>query len=123
MDVDNLRFSSRHFLRLIESCGLTGTWGWRFADDHHVWSTGLFHILGLDPQTIAPSYGLLTSLIHPEDRDTMETAAEVIQGAAPADRTFRITRPDRSIRSLSTRSEIYHARTGAPSRQPASSWT
>lgn len=114
MDVDNLRFSSRHFLRLIESHGLTGTWGWRFADDHHVWSMGLFHILGLDPQTTAPSYGLLTSLIHPEDRDSVETAAEVIQGAAPADRTVRITCPDRSIRILSTRGEVYHAPDGRP---------
>ncbi|MER2269470.1 hypothetical protein [Methylobacterium oxalidis] len=31
-----LALSSREFLRLIESCGLTGTWGWTFATDEHV---------------------------------------------------------------------------------------
>lgn len=114
MDVDNLKFSSRHFLRLIESHGLTGTWGWRFADDQHIWSSGLFHILGLDQQTSAPSYGLLVSLIHPGDQGDVETAAEVIQGTALAARTFRIIRPDGAIRIVSTRNEMYFAPDGRP---------
>ena len=41
-------FSSREYLRLLETMGPTGNWGWAFATDMQVWSPGLYRLLGLD---------------------------------------------------------------------------
>ncbi|KQP88991.1 MULTISPECIES: PAS domain-containing protein [unclassified Methylobacterium] len=114
MDVDDLSFSSAQFLNLIESQGVNGTWGWRFADNQHVWSPGLFRVLGLDPQTTRPSYDRLVSLIHPQDRDTVETGVDLLHGVTLGHQTFRIRRPDNAIRVLSSRIEIYLTPDGRP---------
>ena len=114
MDVDSLQFSSRHFLHLLESRGISGTWGWRFATDQYVWSPGLFRILGLDPQTTRPSYDLLVGLVHPEDRGRMASGAGLIRDVSQGKQTIRVIRPDGSHRALSVRSELDLAPDGRP---------
>jgi hypothetical protein len=114
MHVDNLKFSPAQFLNLIESHGLTGTWGWHFADNQHVWSGGLYNLLGLDPLTTRPSYELLVALVLAEDRAKLETGADLIQGTALGNQTVRFRRPDGAMRVLSVRNEIYFDPQGRP---------
>ncbi|AWN52775.1 PAS domain-containing protein [Methylobacterium sp. 17Sr1-1] len=111
---DRPAFSSRDFLRLLEIRGLTGSWGWTFATDEHVWSPGLYRLLGLDLGAIRPSYANLLAMVHPEDRFDLATAAQVIQGGTQHDRTVRVIRPDGSLRILSVRGEVYHDLDGRP---------
>lgn len=114
MDVDSLQFSSKHFLHLLESQGISGTWGWRFDTDQHVWSAGLFRILGLDPQTTRPSYDLLIGRVHPEDRERMATGVGLMRDMVQGKQTIRVIRPDGAHRSLSVRSTIHLAPDGRP---------
>jgi len=107
-------FSSRAFLRLIEGDGLIGTWGWTFATNEHVWSLGLWHLLGLEPGLAPPTYRLFLDFVHPDDRFGIETEAEIVQGYIQQDRTFRIIRPDGTVRTLSSCNELYFAATGRP---------
>ncbi|WP_336485565.1 PAS domain-containing protein [Methylobacterium nigriterrae] len=113
-NIQSFAFSSREFLRLIESYGLTGNWGWTFATNEHVWSAGFYRLLGLEPRTVRPSYELFLGLVHPEDRPEIETSAQIMQQGLLQDHTFRVIRPDGSIRILSGRSEIYFAPDGRP---------
>ncbi|KQT79906.1 hypothetical protein ASG51_04580 [Methylobacterium sp. Leaf465] len=99
---------------LIESQGVTGTWSWGFADNHHAWSPGLFRVLGLDPQTTRPGYERLLGLIHPQDRERVETRADLNQGVTFGQKTVRLLRPDGAIRVLSVRCEIYLTPDGRP---------
>ncbi|KQP91858.1 hypothetical protein ASF57_05025 [Methylobacterium sp. Leaf117] len=114
MNVDNLEFSSRCFLDLIESQGVNGSWSWQFAENRHVWSPGLFRVLGFDPQTTRPSYDRLVGLIHPQDRDTVDTGVDLLHGVTLGPQTLRIRRPDGAIRVLSSRIEIYLTPDGRP---------
>ncbi|GJD48575.1 hypothetical protein OPKNFCMD_1297 [Methylobacterium crusticola] len=109
----DLAFSSREFLRLLEGLGLTGNWGWTFATDAHVWSPGLYRLLGLDPGAVRPSYELFLSLVDPEDRLAIESAAQVREGLL-SDHTIRVIRPDGAARILSCRGEAYFAPDGSP---------
>ncbi|MEA1832237.1 PAS domain-containing protein [Methylobacterium durans] len=109
-----LAFSSRQFLELIEHLGLTGTWGWTFATNEHVWSNGLYRLLGLERGTVRPSYDLFLNLVHPDDRATLKTAAELRQGIARDEVAFRVIRPDGVIRTLSSRIEVYFFPDGRP---------
>ena len=108
--------SSAETLRLIEGFGLTGSWTWGFAENEHAWSPGLFTILGVPSGTVRADYRLLHSLIHPADRPpTMSPAA--IEHAGPlTEQTFRILRPDSTLRTVMSRGEIIVSPTGRPLR-------
>ena len=104
---------SRAFTRIMEAQGSTGAWTWTFADHHHAWSPNLFRMCGLPPDA-APSYALLLSLAHPEDRIALETPADIVQGGHLRHHTFRIVRPDGTMRILSSRGEVYFTPDGRP---------
>ena len=101
-------------LRLVEGFGLTGTWSWTFTTDEHVWSPGLFRILGLEPSTARAEYGLLLALVHPEDRDKVTSTSELLQTGQMTQHTFRIIRPDGTLRTVMSRGEVIVAPSGRP---------
>ncbi|MCP1535529.1 MULTISPECIES: PAS domain-containing protein [Methylorubrum] len=105
---------SQSILRLVEGFGLTGTWSWTFAADEHVWSPGLFRILGLEPNSARPEYGLLLALVHPEDRDNVTSTSELLQTGQLTQQSFRIIRPDGTMRTVMSRGEVIVASDGRP---------
>lgn len=107
-------FSSREFLKSLEAHGLTGNWGWTFATDEHVWSPGLFHLLGLSPNVVRPSYANFLAMVHPEDRLSVETVVQVMYEGSLQNHTVRVIRPDGSLRVLSCRHEVYYYPDGRP---------
>ncbi|MGU3537664.1 PAS domain-containing protein [Methylobacterium sp. A54F] len=109
-----LRFSSREFMRLIETLGLSGTWGWTFATGEQQWSPGLYRLLGLEAGTVRPDYELILGLVHPEDRPSMASAAEIVQAGLIRDQVFRLLRPDGTQRTLRSRGEIFFGPDGRP---------
>ena len=84
MKAADVAFASPALLRLIEGTGLIGTWGWSFASNEQFWSAGLYRILGFRPGGVRASYALLRDLAHREDREALETAAEIVQAVAIA---------------------------------------
>lgn len=111
---NHVMFSSNNFLKLLEINGLSGNWSWTFATNEHIWSPGLFHLLGLDVGAIRPSYNSLLEMVHPEDRADLATAAQIIESGSLRDHTLRMIRADGSMRILSFRSEVYHDPDGRP---------
>jgi PAS domain S-box-containing protein len=114
MDARDLVFSSPEFLRLIENAEMIGCWSWTFASDRHIWSNGLYRLLGLDAGTVRPSYDLFLELIHPDDRARMESAVEIRRTGALSSLDFRLVRPDGSWRILSSRNEVFFDPDGRP---------
>jgi PAS domain-containing protein len=106
--------SSQFYLRMVEGAGLVGTWSWTFASDTHVWSPGLFHILGLEPTSARAEYGLLLALVHPDDRLSVASASDLLQTGHLAQQTFRILRPDGTQRTVMSRGEVILAPDGRP---------
>jgi PAS domain-containing protein len=106
--------SAMQVLQMVEGFGLTGTWSWTFATDTHVWSPGLFRILGLEPGSARAEYGLLLALVHPDDRTGVTSASEVLQTGRVAQTTFRIIRPDGALRTVMSRGEVIVAPDGRP---------
>lgn len=114
MNVADLDFSSKKFLRLIEDFGLCGVWTWSLITGDQAWSPGFFRLLGLDTVATAPSYNLFLSLVHPEDRHALVAPSDILQGYVLPDSIVRVIRPDGTVRVLSMRSEVRFSFDGKP---------
>ena len=101
-------------LRFIEEKGNAGLWSWDLRARKSEWSRGIFTLLGIEPGAAEPSYQLLDSLTHPEDRRPPGQIDHVIEQALPIERTFRIIRPDGRIRWIQSRAEVLVGADGAP---------
>ncbi|WP_162560599.1 PAS domain-containing protein [Methylobacterium durans] len=99
---------------MVESFGLSGNWGWNFARKEYVWSSGLYRLFGIEDGTIRPDYELFRSLIHPEDRAVLEDASQILNEGILSDHTFRIIRPDGTMRMVLSRGDVYFTPDGRP---------
>ncbi|WP_191970084.1 PAS domain-containing protein [Methylobacterium planeticum] len=113
-NIPNLAFSSREFLRMIESFGLSGNWGWHFARNEYIWSSGMYKLFGIEDGSVQPDYELFRSLVHPEDRAKLEDAGQILHEGILGNHTFRIVRPDGTMRMVLSRGDVYFTPDGAP---------
>ncbi|MHB8509109.1 MAG: EAL domain-containing protein [Candidatus Dormibacteria bacterium] len=59
-------------IREIESVAGLGSWDWDIENDHVAWSDELFHLFGVAPHSLPLTYGSYLSLLHPDDRASVE---------------------------------------------------
>lgn len=103
-------------LRFVEEKGGAGIWSWDLKTQKMEWSQGFFALLGLEPDSVEPSYVLLRSMIHPEDRRPEGELERIVSDAMPIDREFRIIQASRRVRWLSSRGEVLLDQAGKPAR-------
>jgi PAS domain S-box-containing protein len=100
-----------------EQLAQTGSWDWNLNDNLLLWSDNMFRLLGLEPGEITPTSEYVIGRVHEEDREHVErefsSAKEV--GTLP-DVTYRITRPDGTLRTLRSFSAVAEKRAGRTSR-------
>lgn len=92
----------------------TGYYSWDAVTGERHWSPGLLTLFGIDE---APSIAGFLELIHPDDRGrTKAETARLIVGGNQFQQTFRIVRPDGSVRHLLDRGRIERDAHGAVTR-------
>ncbi|HEY1405170.1 MAG TPA: transporter substrate-binding domain-containing protein, partial [Spirochaetota bacterium] len=69
---DELRESERR-LKKAESVANIGSWEMDFAGEKFVWSEQLYRIFGFEPHEIIPTLDLALSVVHPDDREPLQT--------------------------------------------------
>ena len=68
-----------------------GYWELDLVDDTLEWSSEIFRIFSLDPDTVKPSYEIFISKVHPEDRDRVDIAySELLKNKTPYNIIHRI---------------------------------
>lgn len=103
-------------LRFIEEKGGAGTWSWDLRSQKMQWSRGVYALLGLEPDSVEPSYALLRSMTHPDDRRPEGEIERVVHDAMPIDREFRVIQANRRVRWLSSRGDVLLDQAGKPAR-------
>lgn len=101
-------------LRALDGSGVVGYWRWVFATNEHVWSIGLYRLLGLVPNEVEPSYARLLDCVHPEDRARLETVAGLAGGANFRDCKVRVMGADGKERIFNCRGQIQVRPDGRP---------
>ncbi|MFA6062538.1 MAG: PAS domain S-box protein [Gallionella sp.] len=56
--------------------GRVGTWDWSPITGALVWSDETYHLMGLEPGSITPTYELFLGLVHPDDRALLNCAVQ-----------------------------------------------
>ncbi|CAA2140074.1 PAS domain-containing protein [Methylobacterium bullatum] len=106
-------FSSRHFLRLVESSIDIGFWSGDLDGELIEGSIGLYRVFGLDP-SIALTFGFAKEMMHPEDRARHADLLPLLRTGQPMQREFRIIRPDQTQRWVLHRVEVLIGPDGRP---------
>jgi PAS domain S-box-containing protein len=107
--------SLRDTLRFIEEKGGVGLWSWNLKSQKMQWSPGFFRLLGLEPNSAEPSYALLQTMVHPDDRRLPGEIEHLMSEGGIFEREFRIFRRDGRVRWILSRGEVLVDQTGRPS--------
>ena len=104
--------AGQHASNLGAACQ-AGTYAWWPAEDRLTWSPGLLRIYGL--QSAPAGEDGFTRLVHPEDRVRVELETSTYLGsdATSYSHSFRIVRPDGSLRRVLDRGAIEREATGS----------
>jgi PAS domain S-box-containing protein len=82
---------------MLDASG-TGFWEWDIVSGELVWSEAIFRQHGLEPGPRAPDYATYIDTIHPDDRETFESAiAAALDGGGTFGLDFRVVWPDGSV--------------------------
>ncbi|MDE1958944.1 MAG: EAL domain-containing protein [Xanthomonadaceae bacterium] len=96
----------RERLQAAQRIAGVGWWEYDVAVDRLVWSPELFRIFGIEPADFGGHAGDFVERVHPDDRERMQAHVQgVLQGRALPPATYRILRPDGSVRQLEHRAE------------------
>lgn len=91
-----------------------GSWSYTL-DGRLTWSEQLYRIYGMQPGEFTPGREIFLDLIHPQDRDAMQTwIEECLNGRQPGEIQFRVVHPDGTLRHISGRGELIRDDRGKP---------
>jgi PAS domain S-box-containing protein len=103
-------------LRLTLDAAHMGTWEWTIDTGHVTWSTGLERIHGLPEGTFAGTYEAFQVDVHPEDRARLDAAVRAALESGRHLVSYRIVRPDGSVRWVEAKGEVFSDDQGRPIR-------
>ena len=100
-----------------EQLAQIGSWDWSLKDNILLWSDNMFRLFGLEPGEITPTPEYVVGRIHPEESEHVEQELDSARdiGTLP-DVTYRIRRPDGTLRTLRSFSAVTEKRDGRPLR-------
>jgi PAS domain S-box-containing protein len=104
----------RDTLRFIEEKSGVGLWAWNLKSQKMEWSPGFFRLLGLEPNSVEPSYALLQTMVHPDDRRLPGEIEHLVSEGGIFEREFRIFQRDGRVRWILNRGEVLVDQTGKP---------
>jgi PAS domain S-box-containing protein len=113
---DELRHS-RERLAEAERVARIGSWEWHLAEDHIIWSAGLFQLYGLTPDTFDASLEGANQRVYPDDRTLVtQTLESAIAQRSIFTLEFRAIRADGRVRTFRSHGEVVVDEKGEPIR-------
>jgi len=109
---------SEENLAKAQSIAHLGSWKWDSTNNTRIWSDEFYRILGLEPQSIEPSFELMMEHVHPDDREYVIKAARELEGEHKPYGTLehRIIRPDGTERFIQGEIRVQFDKEGKPTK-------
>lgn len=126
LEIENLRLAAERYRAEAELAAAearlalsldgrpAGTWEWYLETDEHVWTRRERELLGVgdDPA----SFERLLQAVHPDDRAAIAERMRAAPRLGGLEDTFRIVRPDGTVRWIEARARVIRDRRGVPAR-------
>jgi PAS domain S-box-containing protein len=110
-----LRESEEHLL-FAERLAHVGHWHWEVQANQWSWSEEVFRIFGQAPD-YTPNYAGFLRMVVPEDRERVrEATRNCLAGKIGSSLEFRIARPNRDVRTVTSTFEVLLDENGSPRR-------
>jgi PAS domain S-box-containing protein len=104
-------------LREAQHIARVGSWELDLTNGDFHWSDETYGLYGVSRETFLLTVESFVQLIHPDDRDAMQTwITACANGASPGDLEFRAIRPDGQVRYLNGRGALERDTEGRPAR-------
>lgn len=104
-------------LRFALEASNIGTWEWSIGADRLEWSPEVLALHGLTPKAVPANLDAYLALVHADDRERVATAlATSVRQLVPYNETFRVVRPDGSVRWTESVGRVFRDEAGRPSR-------
>ena len=104
-------------LRFALEASNIGTWEWSLEDDRLTWSPEVHALYGLPVGEVPAGLEGYLALVHEDDRDRVRAALVTsARELRPYDETYRIVRPDGTIRWTEGAGRVYPDAAGKPVR-------
>ncbi|MDB5322475.1 MAG: sensor hybrid histidine kinase [Phycisphaerales bacterium] len=108
---------SKALLAEAQQVGHTGSWNWELASDAVEWSDEHYRIFGLPPQAMAITYDRFLSLVHPQDRASVDRRVEqALRERRPYECTLRAILPEGAERIIFSQGRVEFDEAGKPIR-------
>ncbi|OKH39475.1 hypothetical protein NIES2119_07015 [[Phormidium ambiguum] IAM M-71] len=106
--------NSEEQLRLTLEFAHIGSWAWYVGENRVVWSSQLFGLFGLDPQTTEATHQAWRESIHPDDLEQVEaTVHQALANHTDYEAEYRVVHPDGSIHWIFGKGRGVYDRSGA----------
>lgn len=104
-------------LEMMLSASGTGFWEWDIDTGRLTWSDAIFRQHGLEPGPTAPSFEAYLDMVHPDDRETFQSAIGAARGGADVfELDFRVVWPDGSVHWTHGAGRLFRDEAGRPVR-------
>ncbi|MCP4147800.1 MAG: PAS domain-containing protein [bacterium] len=99
---------SEERLRLALEAADIGLWEWNLKSQRFTWSENIERLFALKSGTFKSTYDHFLSLIHRDDKELLNsTFIRAIDSLQPYDEEFRVLWPDKNIRWMRIRGNVY----------------
>ncbi|MGV3658250.1 MAG: PAS domain-containing sensor histidine kinase, partial [Chitinophagaceae bacterium] len=105
---------NEHLYKQAEVMANMGNYSMNLMNGEIEWTDQLYKIYGLDPQAEKITLERFYTLIHPEDRESVDASIEAFYKEGYADYTFRIITANGDIKILRSISQLEHDDKGRP---------
>lgn len=91
-----------------------GNWEWDIRNNTLSWSDEIYRIFGFTPQQFEPTYESFMQSVHPDERQSIETAIQEAFEGNPYSIDHRILLPDGTIRHVHEHGKLIRNEDGQP---------
>jgi PAS domain S-box-containing protein len=96
-----------------EALAHIGSWLWDLRTGAVQWSAEFHRIHGVDPLEFDGTLASHLALIHPDEREAVETAmVQSVESGRPFNREYRVVRPDQEVHVIQVRAQPTFGSTG-----------
>ncbi|MBL1177591.1 PAS domain S-box protein [Pantanalinema sp. GBBB05] len=108
---------SEERLRIAQQAANAGVWDWDITSNRVTWSVEYYHLYGLDPDLIAPSYENWLASIIEADRDRVhQSTRQALEHQTDLNVEFRILHPTQGERWLTAIGQTFYDEHQQPQR-------